>query len=285
MSHEVANRSAGVVAALANLKRGIQNTRQAIPASSTKPILRMGADGIWVYGQDNIEVEDGSEWAVNPLSIRHGFVCWTNKKKGEGKNELLGEVYASMSSEPIDPSTLPDKGWPWKPATSVELKCVTEGDDEDEEVIYKPSSVGGANAMQELLDAIEEQLDKGGDAIVPVIKLTNDHYQHKQYGKTYVPMFEVVDWMTMDGIAADEPAAEPAKEEPKEEPKTAQRTRTTAVKETKTQPADDMTRAHSREEIDAAANDGGDASEGKDDNAGEDAPATEGRTRRRRRAE
>lgn len=281
MSNEVANRSASAVAALANLKRGIQNTRQAIPASSTKPILRMGTDGIWVYGQENLEVEDGSEWAVNPLSIRHGFVCWTNKKKGEGKNELLGEVYASMASEPIDPSTLPDKGWPWKAATSVELKCVTEGDDEDEEVIYKPSSVGGGNAMQELLDAIEKQLDSGSDAIVPVIKLTNDHYQHKQYGKTYVPMFEVVDWMTMDGMSvdSDDAADEPAKEEPKEEPKVerAKRSeRTTAAKETKAAPAEEPV-----DEPDA----GGDASEGKDEGGDDaDAPATEGRTRRRRRA-
>lgn len=267
MTNAVANRSAGAVAALANLKRGIQNTRQAIPASSTKPILRMGTDGIWVYGQENTEVEEGSRWAVNPLSIRHGFVCWTNKKKGEGKNELLGEVYASMSAEPIDMASLPDKGWPWKPATSVELKCVS-GDDEGEEVIYKPSSVGGGNAMQDLLDAIEEQLDKGVDAIVPVIELTNDHYQHKQYGKTYVPLFEFVDWMTMDGVADEGGDDAPEVEEPKEEPKQATRSRKT--EETKAAPA----KEEPAEE--PAGDDSGDA--------GEAEQQTEGRTRRRRRA-
>jgi hypothetical protein len=281
MTNAVANRSAGAVAALANLKRGIQNTRQAIPASSTKPILRMGTDGIWVYGQDNIEVEDGSEWAVNPLSIRHGFVCWTNKKKGEGKNELLGEVYASMSSDPIDPSTLPDKGWPWKAATSVELKCVTEGEDEDEEVIYKPSSVGGANAMQELLDAIEKQLDSGSDAICPVIKLNCDHYNNKQYGKTYVPIFEVVDWMTMDGVTVDgdgDNGGDAEVEQPKEETKTATRSRSD---KTDKKPVDDLTRAATKEELDAIA----EVQNGDDSgDAGEAEQQTEGRTRRRRRA-
>ncbi len=249
MTTAVAKKENAAVAALAGLKRGVQNVRQAIPTSSTVPILRMGNDGVWIYGQENIEVEDSSRWAINPLSIQHGFVCWTNYAKEEKKkNELLGEVYAPMSAEPIDPAKLQDHGWPWKPATSVGLKCVS-GEDEGEEVTYKPSSVGGANVMQALLTALEKQLDKGVSAIVPVVVLKNDHYLHKQYGKTYVPEFDIVDWMELDGDApqpADEPepdkddeggaAAEPEKEtedakapeEPDtgdEEPKTEGRTR------------------------------------------------------------
>ena len=88
MSKEVATKKENTaVAALAGLKRGVQNVRQAIPTSSTVPILRMGTDGIWVYGQENIEVEDESRWAINPVSIMHGYVCWTNYPKEAKKEE------------------------------------------------------------------------------------------------------------------------------------------------------------------------------------------------------
>ena len=92
----------------------------------------------------------------------------------------------------------------------MQLKCFS-GEDEGEEVIYKPSSVGGANVMQKLLDELEKQLDAGTDEIVPVVELTTDNYQHKQYGKTYVPQFDIVEWVTMDGPVEgdDEPAPAP----------------------------------------------------------------------------
>lgn len=267
MSNAVANRSAGAVAALSNLKRGIQNTRQAIPASSTMPILRMGTDGIWVYGQENTEVEEGSRWAINPLSIQHGFVCWTNYAKADRKkNELLGEVYASMTSDPIDPASLPDKGWPWKAATTVQLKCVS-GEDNGEEVIYKPSSVGGGNAMQALLDAIEEQLDTSTDEIVPLVELVNDHYQHKQYGKTYVPQFDVVGWAGMYGPVEDEPEEEQAQAPAPAE--TGGRSRRRSRAET---PAPEADASADEEEAEAA-----------EEPAAEE-PKTEGRVRRRRRS-
>lgn len=286
MSKKVTTKNSGAIAALAGLKRGIQNTRQAIPASSTDPILRLGKDGVWVYGQENLEVEEGSQWAINPLSIKHGFVCWTNYDASEKKkNELLGEVYAPMTAEPVDVTKLPDHGWPWKAATTVRLKCVS-GEDEGTEVIYKPSSVGGANAMQTLLDKIEKQLDSGSDKIVPIVTLESDSYPHKQWGKTYVPEFEFVDWVTMDGpgVAAEDLAEEDEPEQddvPEEKP--ARRTRSAKAQtpepepeqeedeDEPDEPAEDpnMTRAYKREDIEKAA-----AAE----------PKTEGRTRRRRRA-
>ena len=254
MSNALTEKKNNAVAALAGLRRGVQNVRQAIPTSATNPILRMGTDGVWVYGQENIEVEDDSRWAINPLSIKHGFVCWTNKAKGEGKNELLGEVYAPMSADPIDPASLVDHGWPWKPATSVSLKCVS-GDEEATEVVYKPSSKGGGKAMQALLTELEKQLDKGTEAIVPIVVLANDHYQHKQYGKTYVPSFDIVDWADMDGASdTGEDDAEP--EAPAEKPKKVEA-------EVPVEDAEQVEEPESEQD---------------------EEPTTEGRTRRRRRA-
>jgi hypothetical protein len=45
---------------------------------------------------------------------------------------------------------------------------------------------------------------------VAIVRLKKDHYQHKSYGKIYTPVFEIVEWMSMDGEA---PAAPEAAEE------------------------------------------------------------------------
>lgn len=229
MNTQVATKNQNTaVSALASLKQGVKNVRQAIPASSTEPILRLGRDGVWVYGQENIEVEPKSLWAINPLSIHHGFVCWTDYKEDGKKNELLGEVYAPMMDAPISVKSLQDYGWPWKPSTTVLLKC-TSGDDEGTQVIYKPSSVGGANFMQRLLDAIDKQLSKDTDAIVPVVELEHDHYPHKKWGKIYVPEFRIERWATIEvespAEAAAETEAEAEIETEDEEQKTEGRTR------------------------------------------------------------
>jgi len=34
---------------------------------------------------------------------------------------------------------------------------------------------------------------------VPVVKLGKDHYTHKSYGRIFTPVFEVVEWVSMDG--------------------------------------------------------------------------------------
>jgi hypothetical protein len=31
------------------------------------------------------------------------------------------------------------------------------------------------------------------------VKLKKDHYQHKSYGKIYTPVFEIVEWISMEG--------------------------------------------------------------------------------------
>jgi len=50
---------------------------------------------------------------------------------------------------------------------------------------------------------------------VPIVRLKKDHYTHKSYGRIFTPVFEIVEWVSMDGKAdeaeADEaPAAEAA---------------------------------------------------------------------------
>ena len=44
-----------------------------------------------------------------------------------------------------------------------------------------------------------EQVEKDQTKPVPVVMLKKDHYQHKSYGKIYTPVFEIVEWISMEG--------------------------------------------------------------------------------------
>lgn len=208
-----ASASAGALAALGNLKQGLQNVQSGIRVAGGEPILRMGRDGIWIYGADNVEVEPGSTWAINPMSLTHGFICWKVIPEGsKEKPELLGEETRSMFQPLPNKDSLPDYGHPWAEVLSVQLKCLS-GEDEGEQTLFKTSSTGGLRAMKELIGSIMEAIDKHPDTPVPVVQLKSDSYAHKQYGKTYFPVIAIESWVSMEGVAEEAaPAAEPVKE-------------------------------------------------------------------------
>jgi hypothetical protein len=207
-----ASASAGALAALGNLKQGLQNVQSGIRVAGGEPILRMGRDGIWIYGADNVEVEPGSTWAINPMSLTHGFICWKVIPEGsKEKPELLGEETRSMFQPLPNKDSLPDYGHPWAEVLSVQLKCLS-GEDEGEQTLYKTSSTGGLRAMKELIGSIMEAIDKHPETPVPVVQLKSDSYPHKQYGKTYFPVIAIEKWVSMEGVA-DEASAETPKTE------------------------------------------------------------------------
>jgi hypothetical protein len=70
------------------------------------------------------------------------------------------------------------------------------------------TSVGGKRAVQALAVAIANQVERDPSKPVPVVNLKKEHYQHKSYGRIYTPVFEIIDWISMEGEAKEEVAAE-----------------------------------------------------------------------------
>jgi hypothetical protein len=71
--------------------------------------------------------------------------------------------------------------------------------------------VGGKKAVQALGVAIATQVEKDQAKPVAIVKLKKDHYVHKSYGRIYTPVFEIVEWVSMDGEAEEAaPEAEAA---------------------------------------------------------------------------
>lgn len=155
-------------------------------------IIKMDRAGHWVYGADQTEVEDGSLWAVNPFSFVHGYIAW-------GDGVVLAEKMVPVA-EPL-PETGPapegaKRGWEMQ--IGMSLAC-TNGEDEGMQVRYTVTSVGGKRAVQGLALAIADQADKNPDKPVPLVELKKEHYQHKSYGRIHTPVFNIVDWKSLDG--------------------------------------------------------------------------------------
>lgn len=199
------------IAALGALKSNLANVRGAIPTTGGNPFLRMGKDGTWVYGADDTEVSDDQVWAVNVLDIRHGWIAWKEREQdSKDPARVLGERMVLMSQPKPEEHSLPhvEEG-KWTNQIDIPLKGVG-GEDADIEVNFKTNSVGGLNEAGRLVDAIMKQLDINPEKFVPLVKLTNDHYKHKVYGKIYTPVFDIVGWTSID---VPEQAATPAEQE------------------------------------------------------------------------
>ena len=155
-------------------------------------ILKMDKTGHWVYGADQTEVEKDTLWAINPYSFVHGYIAW-------GTGEVLAEKMVPIS-DPLPELDLPPPGAQagWQPQVGMALKCLS-GEDKGMEARFATTSVGGKRSMHALALKIAEQVDQDQSKPVAVVKLGSDHYSHKSYGRVYTPLFDIVEFIGMDG--------------------------------------------------------------------------------------
>jgi hypothetical protein len=204
----------GALASLAALGTVLNAVDTAsVIGRSGMPMLQFKRDGggVWSFGQKRTIVEDGSRWAVNPTTFKRGYICFNDN------NKVLGERLVSVSQEMPDAAQLPDKGFKWSQQWAVNLKCI-DGTDAGTEVIYKPTTVGGLQAVAGLIDVIRDRLNSNAHdgKVSPIVLLEKDSYSHPSYGKQWTPILTVVDWMSMSGPA---PAPKPASPPPTEQPR------------------------------------------------------------------
>jgi hypothetical protein len=137
-----------------------------------------------------------------------------------GDGEVLAEKLVSVT-EPLPEleAAPPGAKKGWEPQTGLSLKCIS-GEDAGMEARFTTTSVGGRKAVQALAVEIATQVEKDQSKPVPVVKLGKDHYTHKSYGRIYTPVFEVVEWVSLNGPdrepgedddLGDEPAPAPAR--------------------------------------------------------------------------
>ena len=74
--------------------------------SSGMDFLKLSSASGWTYGQDNVEVEDGAKWALNPASMSKGFIAWSDNSK------VLGDVLQVVTKGLVTKAELPELNEP-----------------------------------------------------------------------------------------------------------------------------------------------------------------------------
>jgi hypothetical protein len=217
MSNDVALfKQAGIsLAAIGKYQQALAKVQASAPVIGGTPILRLDKEGVWRYGQQLIDVEEGSLWAANPLSFGKGYTAWQ-----KGINKPRGSVMKNiLSGELVDIGMLPDvTPAEWSESVEVEFQCLN-GQDKGITVKYTANNMGGVERWHELVAQLSHQFAVNPNKLVAVVSLEHDGYFHSntQYGTRHPqtkapgwivkPVFKVVDWMAMDG-KADEPQEE-----------------------------------------------------------------------------
>ena len=198
------------------LTSALRSVAADIGGSSGVVILKCDKTGHWVFGADQTEIEEGSIWAVNPNSFVHGYIAW-------GKGEVLGEKMACVKQSLPELTPAPEaaeRGWELQ--VGMTLAC-TNGEDEGLQARFSATSAGGKKMWAAVALAVAEQADKDPAKCVPLVRLTSEHYMHKQYGRVYNPIANIIEWTSLDTdmveetedaeleVAAEPEAAEPAR--------------------------------------------------------------------------
>jgi hypothetical protein len=205
------------------LAEGIAESRAStILSGGGTPLLRLLKRGNWVFGMENEEVQGGSRWIVNIMSLAHGWCCWV-ETSGNDKNKLKGEVMVSIT-KPKPAMPPPIDNTPYKEQRAFNLKCY-DGEDAGAEVAYKTNSDGGMKAFDKLILAIQQRLVADPLHCCPVLVFGAESYDHPKWGETWKPIFDIVDWSDMNGNLAGQPAqvaaAKPAEPPPAARPRKA----------------------------------------------------------------
>jgi hypothetical protein len=166
--------------------------------------------GTWGFGQKRTIPEEGSRWAVNPLTFKWGWISFADNKK------VAGEEMVSVTQPKPEFAKLPDAGFPWQEQWSVDMKCL-DGADAGIEVTHKANTDGTRSAIVSLFDQVRSQIISEQQAgkklhdskIVAIILLEKDSYPHAKHGPISIPVLNLVDWMTLDG-PTPAPTPEPA---------------------------------------------------------------------------
>ena len=207
-----------------------QSAQQATDGQDGCAFIKFTKFGEWVWGVEEAECEEDSQWIIHPQGFKHGYIAWGDKEHGNA-GEKCGDILIP-AFEPLPlRSSLEEVNANWNQQVSMQMMCV-KGFDKGVKVIFNSSSLGGRKVYQKIVDAVVARIEEGEVDVAPVITLDVDSYPHKKHGKIFTPEVEIIDYLSLAEVnemlaAKDDDEAD----EPKEEVKETKAKRTTAKKD------------------------------------------------------
>jgi hypothetical protein len=189
-----------------DLMGGMANIQNSIAeaggVASAFPFIGINGDGIWAYGQDRTEVQEGSLWAIDIRTWQHGYIAWPPNTSKERKP--LGERMVPASSALPDLASLPVVPVPYQLQFAFELLCMT-GEDSGTMALYKNGSYGAKVIIQTLVEEVRKQAKADQTRLCPVVELQIRSYFHQEWKKTiYNPVLQIHKWISFEEFDAFE---------------------------------------------------------------------------------
>lgn len=168
-------------------------------AGNTGDFLKF-SKGEWLKGQNDDEIKLGTRLAANLEELSVGWIQWADKKPVERRMGLLAQGHVperrpelgllDQGAWEVDKDGKPQD--PWSFTNEIPVVDLVTG----EQMIISMSSKGGIGAIGTLCKAYgRERPARIAAGQVPVIELQRDSYKHREYGKTYVPVMLLADWI------------------------------------------------------------------------------------------
>jgi len=174
--------------------------RAAASANAQGQFLTFNRVGNFVAGQDKTKIPHGTRLIANMAGLRDGWRRWFGGRVDEDLTELVSAFpkFQSRSQLGDNDKSLwekDDKGVPrdpWQRTYILEM-----ADDQGTIYIYATQSNGGRNAISDLCRRYSDEY-RMRPGMAAIITLGRDSYEHKTWGETYVPVFEIVGWTDAD---------------------------------------------------------------------------------------
>ena len=199
----------------------IQNTRREIVTTGGDPFAAYGAqmqDGTFLSfsrvgefeaGQDKEQVPFGTRLVANMPGLRQGWRCWIGGRVVDDRTDFLGAPQPRRNELGDLDQAMWERDKEGKPRDPWVLTDILEMSNGETNYIFSATSRGGRGAIQRLCAAYAKERRMRPD-MLPIITLGRDSYIHKEFGKTYFPVFEIVGWTnaenpSVDGDEADIP--------------------------------------------------------------------------------
>jgi len=173
-------------------------------ASGSGAFLKF-SKGEWLLGQNDDEIALGRKLAANMDELSIGWIRWADGKPAERRMGLLAQGYKPETRDQLGYTD--QEAWevdqasgkpkdPWNFTNELPLADPETG----EQMTFSASSKGGIGAIGNLCKAYgKEYRAQGGK--VPILELGRDSYKHSEYGKTYVPVLTISEWVENSSLA------------------------------------------------------------------------------------
>lgn len=178
------------------LKARLAHTRDETGASLNQFLSFNGKNGKFYVKTDGekIDIDPGTELALNILDAKKGWTCWKEKKPVD--NVVVGFFEGSLPPKESLPDHSPykedkDNREGWSQYIELPFKNLETG----QQYLYKASSESARRSVGKLIDDIVQAGNKGYDFTtdIPVVKLGSKEFEANGFDNVK-PTFEIVKW-------------------------------------------------------------------------------------------